>query len=189
MILKRKNAKEIERLGIVLSLYTVHQLVHSSKWFAWQHDCENRNSVSKLLILKVLFWVLLDCFWLLLPIYSFLPIFLPMKFEHNHVPGSNECSWKKPLVCTQPHTNTCCSRHYTHLNNPERLERVLVGFGVLLGLLSCSILCINYSASPYPLRGSGGVSAGWIGLSEAEVRPALLIIGRSKYSSTAWPLW
>lgn len=33
---------------------------------------------------------------------------------------------------------------------------------------------------------SGGVSVGWIGLSEAEVRPALLIIGRTKYSPTAW---
>lgn len=33
-----------------------------------------------------------------------------------------------------------------------------------------------------PMCGGGGVSAGWIGLSEAEVRPALLIIGRTKYS-------
>lgn len=56
---------------------------------------------------------------------------------------------------------------------------------MLLGLLSCSILCINYSASPRPLCGSGGVSVGWIGLSEAEVRPALLIIRRAKYSPTA----
>lgn len=30
----------------------------------------------------------------------------------------------------------------------------------------------------------GGVSVGWIGLSEAEVRPALLIIGQTKYSPT-----
>lgn len=67
-----------------------------------------------------------------------------------------------------------------------------MGFRVLLGLLSCSILCINYSAFPPPLPpscGSGGVSVGWIGLSEAEVRPALLIIGRTKYSPAAWLAW
>lgn len=32
-----------------------------------------------------------------------------------------------------------------------------------------------------PLCGGGGVSVGWIGLSEAEVRPALLIISWTKY--------
>lgn len=36
-----------------------------------------------------------------------------------------------------------------------------------------------------PVCGGGGVSVGWIGLSEAEVRPALLIIGWTKYSPTA----
>lgn len=36
-----------------------------------------------------------------------------------------------------------------------------------------------------PACGGGGVSIGWIGLSEAEVRPALLIIGWTKYSPTA----
>lgn len=35
-----------------------------------------------------------------------------------------------------------------------------------------------------PVCGGGGVSVGWIGLSEAEVRPALLIISRTKYSPT-----
>lgn len=36
-----------------------------------------------------------------------------------------------------------------------------------------------------PVCGGGGVSVGWIGLSEAEVRPALLIIGWTKYSPSA----
>ena len=36
-----------------------------------------------------------------------------------------------------------------------------------------------------PVCGGGGVSVGWIGLSEAEVRPDLLIIGRTKYSPMA----
>lgn len=34
--------------------------------------------------------------------------------------------------------------------------------------------------------GGGGVSVGWIGLSEAEVRPALLIISWTKYRVPAW---
>lgn len=38
-----------------------------------------------------------------------------------------------------------------------------------------------------PSCGGGGVSVGWIGLSEAEVRPALLIIGRTKYSPAGGP--
>lgn len=46
-----------------------------------------------------------------------------------------------------------------------------------------------FSLPPPPLCGSGGVSVGWIGLSGAEVRPALLIIGRTKYSPAAWLAW
>lgn len=37
-----------------------------------------------------------------------------------------------------------------------------------------------------PVCGGGGVSVGWIGLSEAEVRPALLIISWTKYRAPAW---
>lgn len=37
-----------------------------------------------------------------------------------------------------------------------------------------------------PVCGVGGVSVGWIGLSEAEVRPALLIISWTKYRAPAW---
>lgn len=46
-----------------------------------------------------------------------------------------------------------------------------------------------FSLPPPPPCGSGGVSVGWIGLSGAEVRPALLIIGRTKYSPAAWLAW
>lgn len=37
-----------------------------------------------------------------------------------------------------------------------------------------------------PMCGSGGVSVGWIGLSEAEVRPVLLIISWTKIRAPAW---
>lgn len=37
-----------------------------------------------------------------------------------------------------------------------------------------------------PVCGGGGVSVGWIGLSEAEVRPALLIISWTKYRVPVW---
>lgn len=37
-----------------------------------------------------------------------------------------------------------------------------------------------------PVCGGGRVSVGWIGLSEAEVRPALLIISWTKYRVPAW---
>lgn len=87
------------------------------------------------------------------------------------------------------HTRTpCCKQSQFEAVDPSQQSREIgKGAGGLWSVSSSSFMfdIVHKLFSP-PMCGGDGVSVEWIGLSKEEVRPALLIIGRTKYSSTAW---
>lgn len=86
------------------------------------------------------------------------------------------------------HTDSPTKSHFQAVYPSQQPREIGKGAGGLWSVTRSSfmfdIVHKLFSLSPNLYVAAVGC-LGWIGLSEAEVRPALLIIGRSKYSPTA----
>lgn len=134
--------------------------------------------------------MLLDHFWPLPLITQLTPIFLSMKSECNqNCQAEIGCSLEDGLVSTHTPSHTLLRKQaqFQAVNASQQSREIGKGSGGLWSVSRSSFMFdIVHKLFSLPVCGGGGVSVGWIGLSEAEVRKALLIIGRTKYSPTAW---
>lgn len=127
----------------------------------------NRNSLSKLLIQIS---VLLSSLWPFLTAAA--PCFSPWNYT------AIGWSWTR----THTHQQTW----FEAGDSSQQSKEIGGGAGGLWSVSGSSFMFnIVHKLFSLPVCGGSGVSAGWIGLSEAEVRPALLIISRTKYSPMA----